>query len=162
MYRAIAAVDQNFGIGYKNQLLFKIPDDMKFFRDKTKGNCVVMGRNTFESIGKPLPNRDNFVITSKLDLKNRNDIISGSPEDIDHVLKMYDDTSDIYIIGGAKIYELYMPRCEEIFLTMYDKAYDQVDAYFPDPNKFGFKLDTVIFERIYEYHKYKITKWIKG
>ena len=161
MMKAIVAVDKNYGIGYNNDLLFHIPEDMKFFRKTTTNNVVVMGRKTFESMGsKPLKNRTNIVITSRLDLKNNLDIFSGSIEEMDRIIKEYSD-HDIYIIGGSSIYKHYIDKCDELLITIYDREYENVDTYFQDPNKYNFYNDSTILEGEFEDHPYKITRWLK-
>ena len=160
---AISAVDKNFGIGYKNQLLFRIPEDMKFFKKTTIGSIVVMGRNTFDSLGaKPLSDRANFIITNKDDLDERDDILSGTLEEIDCGIFLYSPPEDVYIIGGEAIYNIYIDKCDELLLTQYDRAYDSVDAYFPNPEEHGFHLKETISSGEYEGYQYSINRWTKN
>lgn len=161
MMKCIVATDANFGIGYNNQLLFSIPEDMKFFRETTKESVVVMGRKTYDSIGKPLKNRTNFIITSKLDLKNNNEIISGSIDDIDRMIKLYKD-QDIYIIGGGSIYSHYIDQCDSLLITLYDREYDNVDTYFPRPQEHGFHKDIKIQDGFHDGYYYSINEWIRS
>ncbi len=160
MIKCIAAVDKNFGIGYKNKLLFSIPEDMKFFKETTKDSVVVMGRNTYDSIGKPLKDRVNIVITSKLDLRNNKEVFSGSLEEMERIINLYSD-QDIYIIGGSSIYNYFIDKCDAIWLTMYDREYQNVDSYFPDIIKHGFIENSKIKDGYFEDHYYKITYWTK-
>lgn len=161
MLKGIVAVDRCNGIGYNNNLLFHIPEDMKFFRQTTMGNVVVMGRKTFESMGsKPLKGRNNIVITSKDSLKNIPDIVCGSIEEVDKIIKIIDDR-DIFIIGGSSVYEHYIDQCSVLYITVYYKKYDKVDSYFPSPYKHGFHFDRVIHQGKYDDHAYKITQWLK-
>ena len=125
----IVCVDANWGIGYKNELLVRIPSDQKFFRETTTGKVVVMGRKTLDSFpgGKPLKNRTNIVITS-----NKNcamDWISQYLEQLE-LLKNYND-EDIYIIGGASIYKQFLPYCSKALVTRVDREFS-ADTYFPN------------------------------
>ena len=159
---AISAVDKNFGIGYNNKLLFRIPEDMKFFKKTTMRSIVVMGRNTFNSLGAaPLPERSNFVITSKDDLDDRDDILSGTIEEINCGIFLYSSAEEVYIIGGEKVYNYYIDKCDELLLTQYDRAYDNVDAYFPNPEEHGFHLKETISSGEYDGYQYSINRWTK-
>ena len=128
----IAAVDQNWAIGNKNQLLVRIPADQKFFRETTTGKVVVMGRKTLESFpnGLPLKNRTNIVLTHDMDYKVTDAIIVHSMDELHEELKKY-DSEDIYIIGGETIYRQLLDECDVAHITKIDFAYD-ADAYFPN------------------------------
>ena len=128
----IAAVDQNWAIGNKNQLLVKIPADQKFFRETTTGKVVVMGRKTLESFpnAQPLPNRVNIVMTKNPNYRAKGCVIVHSEEELMEELKNYPD-KQIFLIGGASIYEQLLPRCEEAYVTRIDYSY-QADCHFPD------------------------------
>ena len=129
----IAAVDNNWAIGKDNQLLFHIPEDMKFFKSKTSGHPVVMGRKTYESIGKPLPNRENIILTRNPDYHpDRCTTVNTIPQLIEHLSKKY-AIQDIYIIGGEMIYQKLLPFCDTAYIT---KIYEKKDA-----NKFFPNLD---------------------
>ena len=132
----IVCVDANWGIGYKNELLVRIPSDQKFFRETTTGKVVVMGRKTLDSFpqGKPLKNRTNIVITSNKDLEKRDEeIYVNSVEECLELLKNYND-DDIYIIGGASIYKQFLPYCSKALVTRVDREF-AADTYFPDLDK---------------------------
>ena len=128
----IAAVDKNWGIGNKNQLLVSIPKDMKFFRQETTGKIVVMGRKTLESFpGKnPLKNRTNIVLTKDNNYKVEGAIIVHSTEELMEQLKQY-PSEDIYVIGGESIYRQLLDACDVAHITKIDHAYD-ADAHFPN------------------------------
>ena len=98
----IAAVDKNWGIGYENKLLVSIPDDMKFFREVTTGNVVVMGRKTLESFpgGSPLKNRTNIVLSRNPGFAPKGVIVVHNPEELKEELKKY-DSSDIYVVRSG-------------------------------------------------------------
>ena len=168
MLRSIVAVDSNNGIGYKNDLLFHIPEDMRFFRNITKGNTVVMGRKTFESMNNtPLKNRTNLVISSnphEVNINNDNvdNIVVGNLYEInDLIKKKLSNDEDVYIIGGASIYDMYIDACKELYITKYTKSYDNVDTYFPDPSIHGFHKALNIKCGIYDNTIYYIDKWVK-
>lgn len=113
----IAAVDENMGIGYKGELLFNIPEDKKYFKEKTTGNTIIMGRKTFESLPfRPLPDRRNIVLT-----KNRKLICPGADVcfSVKELSKMLRDTptEKIFVIGGEEIYRLLLPYCDMAFIT---------------------------------------------
>lgn len=137
MISAIVCVDNNWGIGYKGKLLANIPEDMKFFKETTSGNIVVMGRKTWDSLPKkPLEKRMNCVITSKVDSVeyNRDDnyylMNLDCAKDIFPILSRHD--LDIFIIGGGVIYKELIPYCDNIYLTKILHSYDNVDTYFPN------------------------------
>ena len=118
--KAIVAVDRNWGIGKKNDLLFSLPADMKYFREKTSGKVVVMGSNTLKSFpnGKPLKNRTNIVLFPGGE--QRDDcIIVQSLDELKKELKKY-NPEDVFIIGGAMFYKTMLPYCSEVLVTKVD------------------------------------------
>lgn len=117
MIRAIVAVDEKWGIGRKNDLLFRIPEDMKFFRATTLDKTVVMGSNTLKSFpdGKPLPRRTNVVLYPGGE-KRDDCIVVGSFDELATELKARRD-EDIYVIGGAMFYRTMLPYCAEVLVT---------------------------------------------
>ena len=131
----IVAVDKNWAIGYQNKLLNSIPEDMKFFRETTTGKVVVMGRKTLESFpnGRPLKNRVNIVITNQKDYQVPGAIVLHSVEEALEYVKQY-NSDDIYVIGGASIYEQMLPYCDVAHVTVMDYAY-QADTWFPNLDK---------------------------
>lgn len=137
MISAIVAVDNNWGIGSNNKLLANIPEDMKFFKEKTMNSMVIMGRKTYESLPKkPLPNRTNIVITSKFgDLHYLEDgTMFVSMNFIKTYLKWLPDNApiDCYIIGGGTIYKELLLYCECAYVTKIFNSYDNVDTFFPN------------------------------
>lgn len=131
----IVAVDKNWAIGNKGKLLLSIPDDMKFFRETTTGNVVIMGKNTLKSFpnGLPLKNRVNIVLTKDNTFTAKEAVIVQS---IDEALKEAEKYSDkeIYIIGGASVYEQMLDYCDTAYVTYIDYAYE-ADCYFPNLDK---------------------------
>lgn len=128
----IVAVDRNWAIGKDNALLESIPDDMKFFRETTTGNVVVMGRKTLESFpgGRPLKNRTNIVLTNNRAFEREGAIIVHSMDQLDDVLSQF-DSDRIFVIGGASIYRLLLNRCDTAYITKIHHAYD-ADTWFPN------------------------------
>ena len=157
----IANVDQNWAIGKNNQLLVKIPADMKFFREMTTGKVVVMGRKTLESFpnGLPLKNRTNIVLTHDKTYQVKDAIVVYSMEELREKLKDY-DSKDIYIIGGESIYRQLVDECDVAHITKVDYAYD-ADAYFPNlDEKPEWKItqdseEQTYFDLIYYFLKYE-------
>ncbi|MFP3153468.1 dihydrofolate reductase [Lachnospiraceae bacterium ZAX-1] len=128
----IAAVDKNWAIGLKNQLLVKIPDDQKFFRQTTTGKVVVMGRKTLESFpnGLPLKDRTNIVLTQNTNYKVKDALLVYSMEELLAKLRNY-RSEDIYVIGGESIYRQMVNLCDVAHITKINYAYDG-DSYFPN------------------------------
>ena len=128
----IVAVDKNWAIGCNNKLLVSIPSDMKFFRETTTGNVVVMGRKTLESFpnGMPLKNRTNIVLTGNRDYQVKGAIVVHSMEELLEELKKY-NSEQIYVIGGDSVYRQMLPYCDVAHITRIDNAYE-ADAYFPN------------------------------
>lgn len=130
MISLIAAVGKNLELGKDNTLLWSLPGDMKFFRSTTAGHTVVMGRLTFESIGRPLPKRRNIVISRNSEYKPEGVEVYASLEE---ALSACDN--DCFIIGGAMIYSLALPLADELILTEIEKEYSDADVYFPKFDK---------------------------
>lgn len=130
MVKMIAAVGKNRELGKDNGLMWSISEDMKFFRTTTAGHTVVMGRLTYESIGRPLPKRRNIVISRNPDYKPEGVETASSLEE---ALEMCG--RDCFIIGGATFYELGLEYADEMILTEIDNAYPDADVYFPEFDK---------------------------
>lgn len=127
----IAAVDKKYGIGYQGKLLWNLPADMAFFRKKTIGFHVVMGRKTYESIGKPLKNRENYILSrQKIEIPGA--FVIHQLQDIQHIRE------ELMILGGAEIYKLCLPIANRIILTEVE-AQLKADTYFPTFNKSEFE-----------------------
>lgn len=126
MISIIAAVADNNVIGGNNKLLWHLPADLKRFKQLTLGHPVIMGRKTFESIGKPLPGRENVVITRNPDFKAEGITVLSS---LDEVLKKFSG-QDVFIIGGAEIYAQSMSLADKIFLTRIYQLFEG-DSFFP-------------------------------
>ena len=131
MINIIVAVDKNWAIGKDNKLMWSIPADMKYFRETTKGNIVIMGRKTLESFpqGQPLANRVNIVITKNPDYKVKGAVLVHSIEEAIEESKKYE--GEVFVIGGESVYRAMLPYCDTALVTKIDHAYD-ADTYFPN------------------------------
>lgn len=127
MISIIAALTPNHVLGKDNKLLWHIQEDLKNFKNITTGNTVIMGRKTFQSIGKPLPNRNNIVISSNLSLTTGITICPNLSKALETAKSFHKET---FIIGGASIYEQALPLADKLHLTHLKKEYDG-DVYFP-------------------------------
>ena len=127
MISLIVAHDENRVIGYKNELPWHLPGDLKYFKEMTMGKPIVMGRKTFESIGRPLPGRRNIVITRNADYKAEGIEVVGSLKD---ALTLVSDAEEIMIIGGAQIFEQVMPIADKLYITLINHTF-KGDTYFP-------------------------------
>ena len=128
----IAAITDNKAIGYQNKLIYKISNDMQHFKDLTLGNVVIMGRKTYESIGRPLPSRDNIVITShKLPVDEYDNIWTVKSLEEAYQLAEDLDGEKIFVIGGAQLYEAALPYTEWLDFTEILDSPGNADAFFP-------------------------------
>lgn len=127
----ISCVNQNWGIGKNNRLLFSLPEDMRFFRDKTIGKTVVMGSQTFRSLpnGKPLPNRENLVLSTTLS-SGRGFTVFSTIEELLRVISTRDRTS-VFVIGGEAVYKSLLPYCERAYITKVSMSVP-ADRFFPN------------------------------
>lgn len=129
--KLIVNVSREWAIGKGNDLLFHFSQDMKFFKNHTTGNVIVMGRKTLDSLpgGKALPNRTNIVLTRNTAFERSNVKICRSEEELADTLKEYNSDS-IYVIGGESIYKLLLPYCDTAYVTKTDApAPDGADAF---------------------------------
>lgn len=127
MYTIIAAIGKNRELGRDNKLLWSLKGDLKFFKEKTTNHTIIMGRKTFESLGRLLPNRKHVVISSSNNFPKEVDVYNN----IESLLSHYKDTSEeLFIIGGAKIYSEFIDYATKMYLTLVDGEFD-ADVYFP-------------------------------
>ena len=132
MISIISAIGKNNEIGKKNGLLWNLPADMKHFREVTSEHTVIMGQKTFESIGRPLPNRRNIVITlDKNYLRHGVDIVY-SPKELD---ALSDKKTENFIIGGGQIYKLFIDKADKLYITHVDAEFPDADTFFPEIDK---------------------------
>ena len=144
--KMILATDSENGIGYRNKLPWNFPEDLKFFKESTLGHSIVMGRKTYESIGKkPLPNRKNYVIT-----KFKYDNVK-TLSNIDELISKYKDSSNVlFVAGGKRLYEEFAPYAKEILLSKINGKY-----------KTDVKIDESIFDDLECISISKISKNVK-
>jgi dihydrofolate reductase len=138
---AIAVTNKNRAIGFKNKLLWNLPPDLEHFKKITSGHTVIMGSNTYLSLGRPLPKRVNIVITRNKDFIAPGCIVVSSPEEAlergkAEEEKLENDHKEIFVIGGASIYAQLLPQTEKLYLTIVDDESVEADTFFPDYSKF--------------------------
>ncbi len=132
MISLIFAMGKDNSIGYKNKMPWHLPADLAYFKKVTMGQPVIMGRKTFESLGRPLPGRTNIVITRNKEFLHEGCIIVHSVEKAKELTK----DKDCFIIGGAEIYDAFMPIADKMYITEIDSCFE-ADTFFPqiDYNK---------------------------
>lgn len=128
----IVAVDKNWAIGNREELLVRIPNDHKHFREETTGKTVVLGRKTLQTFpqGLPLKNRTNIILSRDKNFSVKDAAVVHSVEELLEELKKY-DTKDVYIIGGESVYRQLLPFCDVAHVTKIDHSYE-ADSWFPD------------------------------
>ena len=137
MITIIAAIANNNALGMDNKLIWYLPNDLKRFKSVTNGHHVIMGRKTYESVGKPLPNRTSIIITRNKNYNAAGCLIVNSLEE---ALEKAKDDENPYILGGAEIYKLAMPIADKLDLTLVHHEF-KADAFFPP-------IDTAIWKEI--------------
>lgn len=128
----IVAMDRNKAIGHNNDLMWHLPDDFKWFKEKTRGKPMIMGRNTMLSLKKPLPGRLNIVISSR-----NSDILDGFvyAESIEKALTLVPEgTEEIMIIGGGQVYRHSLGMADRMYITIVNHAWPEADTFFPEWN----------------------------
>ncbi len=135
----IVAAAEDYAIGRDNQLLWRLPNDLKFFKNTTWGMPVIMGRKTFESVNKPLPGRINIVITRQPNFFAEGIIVA---KDLDDAFKKATETNckEAFVIGGGEIYWQSMAVANKIYLTRVYQSFPDADAHFPDIEEDKWKL----------------------
>ncbi|MDZ4667066.1 MAG: dihydrofolate reductase [bacterium] len=124
----VVAVDENNGIGNENKLLCYLPNDLKYFKRVTSGHAVLMGRKTYDSIGKPLPNRTNMVLSQSTQKIDGCLVFSSLASALDHA--KVKNSPIVFIIGGDSIYQQALPLCNKVYLTRIHHRF-KADAFFP-------------------------------
>jgi dihydrofolate reductase len=136
----IAAIGQNNELGRNNQLLWKLPADMQYFRDITRGHTVIMGRKTFESIGRPLPERENIVVTRDHSYYAPGITVVHSLDEAlrfaaleqgKHFEEKQEET-EIFIIGGGELYKESIDRAQKLYITKVASSVPDADTFFPN------------------------------
>ena len=127
MISIIVAHDKNRVIGYENKMPWHLPGDLQYFKEMTMGKPVIMGRKTFESIGRPLPGRRNIVITRN---ESYNDDGIEVVSSLDEALQLTKDAEETMVIGGEQILRLALPLADRLYITLIDAEFEG-DTYFP-------------------------------
>lgn len=149
----IAAAAENNELGKNNKLVWHLPDDFKRFKSITSGHYIIMGRKTFESFPKPLPNRTHVVITRQINYKREGCIIVNN---IEEAIKICPQQEEIFVIGGGEIYALAMPLVDKIELTRVHHKFD-ADAFFPEINSIDWKLSKSELHEKDDKHNFEFT-----
>jgi dihydrofolate reductase len=143
-FSIIVAIAKNNAIGKNNDLLWHISDDLKYFKKITSKHTVIMGKNTWLSLpAKPLPERKNIIISQTLNLHEKNVFVVRT---IQEAIDVCDENSENFIIGGATIYEQFLPFVDKLYITKIHQSFD-ADVFFPniDENKFIVESQSQIF-----------------
>ncbi len=131
MISLIAAVGENLEIGKDNHLIWQLSKDMKYFKEKTLNHKVIMGYNTYLSIGSSLPKRENIVLVN--DLSKINDPLIKAYDNIEEMIKReINSNEECFIIGGASMYNYFYPLADRMYLTLIKASAEDADTYFPD------------------------------
>ena len=131
-YTIIAAIGKNRELGKDNGLIWHLPNDLKFFKEVTNHHAIIMGRKTFESLPRMLPNRKHIVLTSSENLPNEVEVY----KELKQILESYRDSQEeIFIIGGASIYSQFLEHSDKMYLTEIDAEDKSADVFFPEFNR---------------------------
>jgi dihydrofolate reductase len=154
MIHIIVAASKNHVIGKDNKLLWHLPNDLKYFKAVTTGHPIIMGRKTYEAIGKPLPNRLNIVISRNQYESTENLIYTTSLQEAVAIAKVKDE--EIFIIGGGEIYRQALPLADKIHFTLVDTTIDG-DTFFPELNETEWEIESAEFHAKDEKHAFDYT-----
>lgn len=153
----IAAASENNALGKDNKIVWHLPDDFKRFKQLTSGHAIIMGRKTFESFDKPLPNRTHIIITRQKNYVPKNDNGQCTVVDsLEKALELTANLEEVFIIGGGEIYNLGLPFANKIELTRVHGTFD-ADAFFPELDLAKWKLDKEEYHAQDEKHNYAFT-----
>ena len=131
-YTIIAAIGKNRELGKDNSLIWHLPNDLKFFKEVTNNHAIIMGRKTFESLPRMLPNRKHIVLTSSENFPSEVEIY----KELKQILESYRDSQEeIFIIGGASIYSQFLEHSDKMYLTEIDAEDKDADVFFPEFNR---------------------------
>lgn len=136
MISIIAVIGKHRELGEKNHLLWHVPGDLPRFRKLTTGHPVIMGRKTFQSIGRPLPERTNIVISRDPDFKAQGVTVVSSFEDAVRTASTAPGSDELFVIGGGQIYAQAIGKADRLYLTVVDAQADSADTFFPDFSAF--------------------------
>ena len=143
-YSIIAAIGNNNELGYKNDLIWHLKRDLKFFRSITNGKSIIMGRRTFESLPKMLPNRHHIVLSSSNDFPDEVSVYHR----LEDLLEEYkNNPEELFVIGGASIYQEFLKLSDKMYLTEVDASFDKADVYFPVFNEDDYDMQILDFDK---------------
>lgn len=142
MISLLVAMDRNNVIGFENDMPWHLPNDLKYFKEKTTGHTIIMGRKTYDSIGRPLPNRKNVILTRQT-TEFPNDV-----EVIHNIEEIYEwqkshPNEELFVIGGGDIFKQVLPFADRLYITKIDEAFEG-DTFFPEFSLSDWKLTTSI------------------
>ncbi|MGV3243936.1 dihydrofolate reductase [Staphylococcus sp. 11261D007BR] len=146
----LVAHDQNRGIGFENQLPWYLPNDLKHVKQLSTGNTLVMGRNTFESIGKALPNRRNVVLTRDQNFKADGVDVIHNVEDINQL------EGHVFIFGGQSLFEMFIDKVDDMYITVIEDKF-QADTFFPPYDFEDWEVESAVEGTVDEKNKYPHT-----
>ncbi len=138
MLSIIVAVAENNVIGKDNKLIWHLPEDLKRFKKLTTGHTIIMGRKTFESLGRVLPNRKHVILCNDMELNIEDENVEVL-EDISMLKQYIDSTEENFVIGGATIYKLLLPYANKIYLTLIHEKFEG-DVFFPEIDEREWKI----------------------
>jgi len=136
MISAIAAIGENKELGGGNKLLWHIPGELKRFKEITMGHPIIMGRKTYDSIGRILPGRTNIIITRDLSYKLEGAVIATSLDGALDAAKKSEGGEHVFIIGGGQIFIEALPKIDRLYLTLVHKTFPEADTFFPEYPEF--------------------------
>lgn len=136
MISAIAAIGKNKELGGGNKLLWNIPGELKRFKEITMGHPIIMGRKTYDSIGRILPGRTNIIITRDSGYKLDGAVIVSSVEEALELAKKSEGGEHVFIIGGGQIFKESLPKTDRLYLTLVHKTFPDADTFFPEYSEF--------------------------
>jgi len=153
MLTLIAAAGENNALGKDNTLVWHLPDDFKRFKKLTSGHHIIMGRKTFDSFPKPLPNRTHVVITRQDNFKKEGVLVVNS---LEAAIELAEDDPQPFVIGGGEIYKMAIKLADKIELTRVHGSFE-ADIFFPDIDENQWKIISEVFHDKDENHKYAFT-----
>ena len=137
-FSIIAAIGKNKKKKKNDKLIWNLPNDLKFFKEMTTGKTIIMGRRTFDSLPRMLPNRHHVVLSLSNDFPNEVEVF----RDINHLLEKYKDSNEeLFVIGGASIFTLFLDYCDKLYLTEIEATDKDADVYFPEFDKSNYESE---------------------
>ena len=155
MINIIAAIGKKNELGKDNGLIWNIPKDLKFFREKTRNSIIVMGRNTFNSLPKILPGRKHIILSSTNNFNkeiNEQVTVINNKEDLINLCKKISENNEVFIIGGASLYSMFIDIADVLYITHIEKVEETADVYFP-------KIDEKVWKMVKIEKTKEFTLW---